>query len=253
MMNKAFSLVELSIVIIIIGLLISGVTVANSMIEQAKYRKIISEIGEIERSVKIFKAAYDALPGDFDKAYNYWGDECGGNSYSEAGCNGNNDGLISTPTPSERYRFWQHLKLAGIIDGVFTGVVHSGSRYNSLDNSFPSAATRAYYYVWSGVQTGYWVVNNYNVHPYHNLHLNNATESTWGWLEASDAPFTVEETRLLDMKFDDGAPLTGNMFSSRGWTGGNWTPNCVDFTTGSYDYSNTIGCYIVISGKLIFD
>ena len=60
----AFSLIELSIVLIIIGLLVAGVTGGASLIESAKIRSIISSFQDTERQIYAFRIAKDRLPGD---------------------------------------------------------------------------------------------------------------------------------------------------------------------------------------------
>ena len=62
--NKAFSLIELSIVLIIIGLLIAGIIGGKSLIESAKIRNVINEFNNLEKSIYTFKVIKDRLPGD---------------------------------------------------------------------------------------------------------------------------------------------------------------------------------------------
>jgi prepilin-type N-terminal cleavage/methylation domain-containing protein len=64
--TSAFSLIELSIVLIIIGLLIAGVIGGRSLIGTAKQRAFITELRNYEQAVSIFKVAYDRLPGDVE-------------------------------------------------------------------------------------------------------------------------------------------------------------------------------------------
>ena len=61
-----FSLIELSIVLIIIGLLVAGVTGGASLIDSAKVRNLINEFQGIERSAYAFRIAKDRMPGDVD-------------------------------------------------------------------------------------------------------------------------------------------------------------------------------------------
>ena len=64
--NKAFSLIELSIVLIIIGLLVAGITGGKSLIESARIRTLINEFRYYEQSLYSFKIIKNRLPGDFN-------------------------------------------------------------------------------------------------------------------------------------------------------------------------------------------
>ena len=52
--NKAFSLIELSIVLMIIGLLVAGITGGKSLIESAKIKRFSSELFGWKQAVNIF-------------------------------------------------------------------------------------------------------------------------------------------------------------------------------------------------------
>ena len=62
--NKAFSLIDLSIVLIIISLIVAGITGGKSLIESAKIRNVINEFNNLEKSIYAFKVIKDRLPGD---------------------------------------------------------------------------------------------------------------------------------------------------------------------------------------------
>ncbi len=62
--SNAFSLIELSIVLIIIGLLVVGIMGAANLIKTAKIRGFINEIREYRQAVYTFKAIKDRYPGD---------------------------------------------------------------------------------------------------------------------------------------------------------------------------------------------
>ncbi len=64
--NKAFSLIELSIVLIIIGLLVAGITGGKSLIDSARVRTLINEFRYYEQSLYSFKLIKDRLPGDLN-------------------------------------------------------------------------------------------------------------------------------------------------------------------------------------------
>ena len=64
--KSAFSLIELSIVLIIIGLLVAGVTGGASLIESAKIRTVMNELMEYKRAIYTFRVAKERLPGDLN-------------------------------------------------------------------------------------------------------------------------------------------------------------------------------------------
>jgi prepilin-type N-terminal cleavage/methylation domain-containing protein len=120
--KDGFSLVELSIAIIIIGLLIGGISSGSTLIKQAEIRSIISDLRNYQTNYATFKATYDAIPGDFNQANTYWsGASC--HATVTAACNGDGDSVIewrdvattAAGVGDEAGRALKHLALAGIM------------------------------------------------------------------------------------------------------------------------------------------
>ncbi len=242
-MKRGFSLVELSIVIIIIGLLFVGVSAGSSLIQQAKLRTIMNEMKKIETAIKTFVVAYDYLPGDMPNAYNIWGDDCGPNSLAGEGCNGNGNGKIgitaangAKPSQTERYRFWQHMRLAEVIDGSFTGS-ESDACFESTtipchnsNNSFESKFSDDVLFMLFDFSffTSYpdsWSTTNIFV-----IDRNSASHNL------NDSPaFTPKELYDIDQKFDDGLPEKGTIQSgSRQTPSGGFDMGCKTLDGLSY-------------------
>ena len=62
--KQGFTLVELSIVLVIIGLLIGGILVAQSLIDSTKIQAFVRQIGQFDGASLTFKDRFGALPGD---------------------------------------------------------------------------------------------------------------------------------------------------------------------------------------------
>jgi len=133
-MRQAFTLLELSIVLVIIGLLIGGIFVGQSLIHTAQLNAVISEFNRYQTAVQNFKQQYQALPGDMNNATSFWGIAGGTGSdatcmavvsTTAATCNGNGDGTIGTSATAadETYRFWQHLSNAKMVEGFYSGSI----------------------------------------------------------------------------------------------------------------------------------
>ncbi len=133
---RAFSLVELSIVLVILGLLTGGILAGQSLIRAAELRSVTNDMARYQTALFSFRDKYMALPGDMRNATNFWtsaggngqDDTCfGSTTASPATCNGNGNGLIdagySTNVVSEPLRAWQQLANAGLIEGSYNGIV----------------------------------------------------------------------------------------------------------------------------------
>lgn len=71
--RSGFSLVELSIVLVILGLLTGGVLGGRALIRAAELRAITQEKEAFVTAVNTFRAKYNALPGDMRNATQFWG------------------------------------------------------------------------------------------------------------------------------------------------------------------------------------
>lgn len=140
---SAFSLVELSIVLVILGLLVGGVLSGQSLIRAAELRSVTSEYSKWHSAAHAFRDKYFALPGDMPNATAFWGaldidgnglgSNCRGESSGLATCNGDGDGAIcqSGTCTSQTYEamlFWKHLANAGLIEGTYSGSFASGTQ-----------------------------------------------------------------------------------------------------------------------------
>lgn len=119
--RQGFTLVELSIVLVIIGLLIGGILVGQSLIESAKFKRLQNTLVQVEVFSSLYKTRFRQLPGDDLYAQQKFGaSACGG------ACNGNGDGIIhglSGYNSQESARFWHHLKLSGLLEGSGLDIV----------------------------------------------------------------------------------------------------------------------------------
>ena len=87
--KAGFTLVELSIVLVIIGLIIGGVMTGQDLIKSAQIRQQISQFEQIETAINTFKTKYNCLPGDCANATDYFTTQSGLTVY-----NGDGDGII---------------------------------------------------------------------------------------------------------------------------------------------------------------
>jgi prepilin-type N-terminal cleavage/methylation domain-containing protein len=233
MRDTGFSLLELSIVLVIIGLLAGGVMVGQDLARQAELRSVTTDVQKIVISINAFRNKYSSYPGDMPNATAYWGSATCPGDFSTPGtgtttCNGNNDGIIngSSAANIERYRFWQHLSNAGLLEGQYTGVPSSASHTSlTVGQNVPRLKANV------GLQIYFFtdLTSNFSKPGIrHSLMLFNQGSAA---IASGQAAFSTEEAFALDTKTDDGLPGMGILLSpSSAYTS---APNCVDSAVAS--------------------
>ena len=106
--NSAFTLLELSIVLVIIGLIVGGVMVGRDLIEASKIRAQVTQFSDIETQINTFNVKYNCLPGDCPNATDLLGTgtvtyDANNIACNSTVCNGNNDGYIKSVYASATY------------------------------------------------------------------------------------------------------------------------------------------------------
>lgn len=112
--QKGFTLVEIAIVLVIIGLLLGGVLKGQELITQAKIKNVANDLNGMAAAIYGYQDRYKRFPGDDNGAAARW--------LNPAATNGDGDGQIggelnSNAAGTESREFWQHLRLAGFVGG----------------------------------------------------------------------------------------------------------------------------------------
>lgn len=234
--HLAFTLVELAIVLVIIGLVIGGVLLGKDMIYESQVRAVLSDIDRYKTAAHTFKLKYNCLPGDCPNAYDYFSPACGTNSTSTGGCNGDGDGKVNfnggsgqMGTPNEMYKFWQLLNLAGLSAASVTGAAAGGNPVVRVGLNIPASSfDGAGYSVQCRATEGNTIF----------FGKNNSTSDVTGYV-ALGAVFSPRQALAIDLKYDDGKPALGRI---SGANGGFPSYTCV--SGGSYTASDNIECIL---------
>lgn len=218
--KNAFSLVELSIVLVILGLLIGGILTGQSLIRAAELRSIIKDFENFKTAVYLFEDKYFALPGDMTNATDFWGaysDGCPGSSQSGTEtCNGNGDGYIFEGTIgqyTESQGFFQHLANAGLIKSNF-----SPDPGDDIQKKFPENPVGGIWYATTPRGNGA-VGGGLGIITANNTRFFAGTYKVILSVERRDAgagpsPLEIAEVMSIDLKVDDGKPGTGTVFTN---------------------------------------
>jgi prepilin-type N-terminal cleavage/methylation domain-containing protein len=114
--QSGFTLTEIAIVLVIIGLLLGGVMKGQELINSAKVKNLATDFKNIPVFIYGYQDKFKALPGD-DAAV---ATHLTGGTLATTGTPGNGviDGNWNTATKTdETYLFWQHVRLAGLAPG----------------------------------------------------------------------------------------------------------------------------------------
>ncbi|MDG1286735.1 MAG: prepilin-type N-terminal cleavage/methylation domain-containing protein [Rickettsiales bacterium] len=245
--KSGFTLLEISIVLIIIGLIVGGITVGQEMVRSAELQSVATDVHKYRQAIKTFESIHDSLPGDMPDAEDYWGVVVGDcltvEGTGNQTCNGDGDGYIDAPSTMgpadvlhESWRAWEHLSNTEILSENYTGISEVGcSMANwcaNAGNNIPtsnasSGAGWAMFDVFRG-SSFFWEGKNETrqvllLGDSKNLAGDGNSDVLFGMV------LTPQEIASLDGKLDDGRPNRGEYVNMNGG-GGTWegthNPNC---------------------------
>ena len=218
--KSAFSLIELSIVLIIIGLLIAGITGGASLIKSSELRSIMGEARGYAVSVNSFFTQYDQYPGDASV-------NVGKESIPTAV--GDRDNKIefvndhATSPVAEGIDAWFDLKDIGAIDMVLTQLIHTSATAGTLH--VPVALTMGAGAPGSKIKGAGWVFD-YNKTNFQNVVVLTGNTDAYvaetaftmvngvlatGANNSSKEIITAGDALAIDSKIDDGKASSGNV------------------------------------------
>lgn len=226
--KSGFTLIELSIVLVIIGLIVGGVLVGQDLIEAAKIRSTVSQIEQYKSAVNAFKLKYNELPGDMSAS--------NASSFgfaTRAGTAGRGDGngiieggasdYVASFNAGELSLFWNDLGASGLIEGTYKGIdctVGVPSNCTASSASIPPSQILPPLKVGNN---SYMVATTYNkVNSFAIVGNINVVDNT-GVLGISNPPhvngLTPTQAYNIDKKLDDGLPLSGKAIATVGGGG----------------------------------
>jgi prepilin-type N-terminal cleavage/methylation domain-containing protein len=272
-----FTLIELSIVLVIIGLIVGGILVGQNLINAATIRAQISQIEKYNTAANTFREKYGYLPGDIPQQavtqFGFTGSPTRNGTPGSGDGNGELDGAnwgspVAYMQSGENLFFWVDLSTnSHLIEGGFNSLYlqygFPGSTEQCTSNAacspyFPSAkiGNGAFVYVYSGYAANCtpWCTGSTGLGP--NFFGVSIINSVVGLIVAqSGAPapapaFSVAQAYAIDNKMDDGLPTTGNVLAqylttdtsggAPGWSTNGSTPSattCYDTSSGTAKYS----------------
>lgn len=222
-----FTLLELSIVLVIIALVVAGITAGRSAVENAELQSITADFNKYRQAVISYRDKYKELPGDHTDATSITSADGGcptpsaSDVVTSATCNGDGNGIVGDSTGNplgafSNYResllVWQHLGNAGMISGQYNGRRSTASTQLSHTINIPKSRFKEgsfilRYFPTNTVTTGYFLANYGHVFFY-------GAPGSAANLPFNDALLTTAQAKSIDLKIDDGKPGLGKVLTS---------------------------------------
>lgn len=121
--QTGFTLVEIAIVLIIVGLMLGGVMKGQELVDNAKVKNLTADFRNVPIYLYTYQDKFKSLPGDDAGVDAHLGAKlcpsgCKATSSDAVQGNGVIEGVWNSMTKTdESFRFWQHVRLAGLMTG----------------------------------------------------------------------------------------------------------------------------------------
>lgn len=214
--RSGFSLVELAIVLLIIGLIVGGVLKGQDLIQSARVNDVQTTLNQLRAATNTFQDKFVAMPGDMSN----------GAMVADGMGDGNGNGRIDTgnrygDVGDDTTLYWAHLAGAGLISGVDGNDINDNglSESNALEAAVGGVFTMKY-----ESPQPYGAAFSLNVDHWFLLGSGDGNANT-------DAVLTPVDLRSIDLKGDDGDPSSGDVVAG--------DSACVTNTNGDGEYATT--------------
>lgn len=194
--QNGFTLVEIAIVLVIIGLLLGGVLKGQELINSAKAKSLVNDFRTISTAVYAYQDRFRFMPGDDPAAGQHVGGANASSPSGEARGNGRVGGnWNSTTTTDESFLVWQHLRMANLLTGT--------SDTSATSNYYPRNADNGRIGITGAVPIS--VPSTSATSP-----SSASVPMTGAFFICSDG-ISARLARQVDSTMDDGATNTGNV------------------------------------------
>jgi prepilin-type N-terminal cleavage/methylation domain-containing protein len=227
--ERGFTLIELSIVLVIIGLIVGGVLAGQSLIAAAAVRAQISQIERYNTAAATFQGKYGYLPGDipagpaaqfgFQARGQYAGQGDGNGIIDGSDANGIGTQYGTITNGGETALFWNDLATARLIDYGYSSYITyytlwttvTAATVPNISNFFPSAkiGNGNYVYVWSGGPLCCHS-NDSSSNGRNYFGISSVTSVNSGQMTSTPG-MAVLQASSIDTKLDDGLPQSGRV------------------------------------------
>lgn len=178
--QRGFTLVELAIVLVIIGLIVGGVLTGQTLIEVAKVRAQMTQLDQLDAALNAFRAKYDCLAGDCNAASGVVGAAGDGNGLIDFNGGTWSATLEAALTPNQ-------LATAGLITGSYTPAAGFTAA------QIPTGKLAGQIMFGSDASYNYYLIGSYAA----------------GTPITNTFVFPIDAAKAIDVKRDDGLPDTG--------------------------------------------
>ncbi len=199
---NGFTLVELAIVMVIMGLMVAGVIAGKDLIKTSEMRALIRQYEEFQTGTTAFIEKYNAIPGDVNGVKFALKGGCDNNSNG-----GNSNGVIEDKNKGSNYHngeiscFWSNLTTEGkeFIQGSYEGIAESSGGANDIVGlNMPKMRNSNF---------GWGVFSSKGKNYYITGVKGNQGDNSY----LTENVFIPVDAYNIDIKIDDGVPSSGTI------------------------------------------
>ncbi|WP_324780391.1 prepilin-type N-terminal cleavage/methylation domain-containing protein [Thiobacillus sedimenti] len=153
--QSGFTLIEIAIVLVIIGLLLGGILKGQELINSARVKNLATDFRNVPVFIYGYQDKFRALPGDDNAAQTHVG---------ASATNGDGDGIIggnwddapNGASSSNSVLFWQHVRMAGLAPGATDLTASTFQQRNAvggivgIQSTAPFTGMNGTYFICSG-------------------------------------------------------------------------------------------------------